>query len=528
MGRPLLGSQALSSSLFADASNFEQRFVESYDQVETIVSALKTLGMRVVLTSGSFDIIHEGHSMYLEAARGFGDFLIVGLDSDDKIRSRKGPDRPAVPQMERLRMVTHQRGVGLVTLKGADHPRWAADQGRRARTCWSPPRTPTPRRRSPSWRPATAAGSRSWSGWRRSAPRPGCAGSSSASPSRTPSPRPPDRVRTDDELGRAGRSEAASALPARHPPRLRGLLRPAPRRRQRAAARRRLPAEFPSLAKDIRALPADRAARYLRAARPGREMRVIEPADLPAAVTGDPLVLPDEEIIRALAAQHDLGRGRTLVFDPTFLRWDREWSRAQRPARFDGPIAAGDLPRGLIARARELAGRSSDWWRQVGAIAVRGADLLGYGLEPAPPDRVLALRRRRPAGRLQPRGPRPTCAPPSTPRRPSSPRAARDGVSLRGADLYVTTFPCPACARLIAEAGLRPVLLRRARTRCSTARTCCAPPGSSCSGSIRRSRSDPDRAAAFPRKRLAHVRLARAWNASAETPPRHGSRYRTR
>ena len=46
--------------------------------------------MRVVLTSGSFDIIHEGHSMYLEAARGFGDFLIVGLDSDEKIRARKG------------------------------------------------------------------------------------------------------------------------------------------------------------------------------------------------------------------------------------------------------------------------------------------------------------------------------------------------------------------------------------------------------------------------------------------------------
>jgi rfaE bifunctional protein nucleotidyltransferase chain/domain len=121
---PLLGSQALSSSLFADASNFEQRFVESYGQVATIVGALKTLGLRVVLTSGSFDIIHEGHSMYLEAARRFGDFLIVGLDSDDKIRDRKGPGRPAVPQMERLRMVTHQRGVGLVTLKNLRDPRW--------------------------------------------------------------------------------------------------------------------------------------------------------------------------------------------------------------------------------------------------------------------------------------------------------------------------------------------------------------------------------------------------------------------
>jgi|GEM_PF-120375 D-glycero-beta-D-manno-heptose 1-phosphate adenylyltransferase len=123
-GRPLLGAQELTSSLFADASNFELRFVESYDQIETIVCALKTLGLRVVLTSGSFDIIHEGHSMYLEAARRFGDFLIVGLDSDEKIRARKGQGRPAVPQMERLRMVTHQRGVGLVTLKGAQHPRW--------------------------------------------------------------------------------------------------------------------------------------------------------------------------------------------------------------------------------------------------------------------------------------------------------------------------------------------------------------------------------------------------------------------
>jgi len=124
-GRPLLGSQELSSSLFADASNFELRFVESYDQIETIVGALKTLGLRVVLTSGSFDIIHEGHSMYLEAARRFGDFLIVGLDSDDKIRSRKGEGRPAVPQMERLRMVTHQRGVGMVTLKRTSDPKWA-------------------------------------------------------------------------------------------------------------------------------------------------------------------------------------------------------------------------------------------------------------------------------------------------------------------------------------------------------------------------------------------------------------------
>jgi D-beta-D-heptose 7-phosphate kinase/D-beta-D-heptose 1-phosphate adenosyltransferase len=113
------------SGLFADASNFELRYVKSYEQISEIVQALRVLGLRVVLTSGSFDILHEGHSMYLEAARGFGDFLIVGLDSDEKLRKRKGPGRPAVPELERLRMVTHQRGVGLVTLKHLDEPKWS-------------------------------------------------------------------------------------------------------------------------------------------------------------------------------------------------------------------------------------------------------------------------------------------------------------------------------------------------------------------------------------------------------------------
>jgi len=114
-----------SSGLFADASNFELRFVPEYDRITEIVAALRVLGLKVVLTSGTFDILHEGHSMYLEAARGFGDFLIVGIDSDKKVRRRKGAWRPAVPELERLRMVTHQRGVGLVTLKQADEDRWA-------------------------------------------------------------------------------------------------------------------------------------------------------------------------------------------------------------------------------------------------------------------------------------------------------------------------------------------------------------------------------------------------------------------
>jgi rfaE bifunctional protein nucleotidyltransferase chain/domain len=118
-------TMAPTNSLFADESNFELRYVQDYTVISEVVNALRVLGMKVVLTSGTFDILHEGHSMYLEAARQFGDFLIVGVDSDEKVRGRKGPWRPAVPEAERLRMLTHQRGVGLVTLKHANEPRWS-------------------------------------------------------------------------------------------------------------------------------------------------------------------------------------------------------------------------------------------------------------------------------------------------------------------------------------------------------------------------------------------------------------------
>lgn len=213
-------------------------------------------------------------------------------------------------------------------------------------------------------------------------------------------------------------------------------------------------AEFPSLGKDIRALDPEHAAGYLRCVLPGAQVRVIEPADLPAAITGDPLVLPDEEILRTLAARHDLGAGRALEFDATFLRWDRDWSRAQRPARFDGEVVVGELPRGLIARAQKLARNSSDWWRQVGAIAVRDGDLLGFAWNQHRPTEYTPYIDGDPRDGFS-RGVRTDLTTAIHAEAAIVAAAARDGISLRGADLYATTFPCPSCARLVAEAGFR-------------------------------------------------------------------------
>src|SRR4051794_38682854 len=88
------------------------------------VANLRGLGQRIVLTSGSFDLIHLGHVKYLARAKALGDVLVVGVDSDQKIRRRKGEDRPLVPEHERLEMLAHQRPVDLLYLKQDADEQW--------------------------------------------------------------------------------------------------------------------------------------------------------------------------------------------------------------------------------------------------------------------------------------------------------------------------------------------------------------------------------------------------------------------
>lgn len=116
---------SISKGIFGAASNFEDRYIRDFERLQELAAHWKALGLKIVLTSGSWDMIHEGHALYLEMARGLGDLLVVGVDSDEKIRARKGPERPIVPQDERLRMLSHLRPVDVVALKEGDYEKWA-------------------------------------------------------------------------------------------------------------------------------------------------------------------------------------------------------------------------------------------------------------------------------------------------------------------------------------------------------------------------------------------------------------------
>ncbi len=115
---------SINNSIFGQEANFNKRYISDYKKLCEVITHCKGLGMKVVLTQGSYDMLHIGHARYIEEAKRHGDLLVVGVDSDEKIRFRKGPERPIVPQEERLEMVAHLRPVDVVVLKEQNHPRW--------------------------------------------------------------------------------------------------------------------------------------------------------------------------------------------------------------------------------------------------------------------------------------------------------------------------------------------------------------------------------------------------------------------
>jgi len=84
--------------------------------------------MKRVYTYGAFDLLHPGHIKLLERAKTLGDFLIVGIVSDDAIKKLKGSDRPIQSQQDRAFIIENINCVDEVILQdGYDPSRYLKD-----------------------------------------------------------------------------------------------------------------------------------------------------------------------------------------------------------------------------------------------------------------------------------------------------------------------------------------------------------------------------------------------------------------
>lgn len=101
---------------------------QTADKIKDIQEAEKLRGQwkidrkKVVFTNGCFDILHLGHIDYLERARGLGEKLIIGLNTDASVTRIKGPERPLNKEEARGRMLAALEFVDMVVYFSEDTP----------------------------------------------------------------------------------------------------------------------------------------------------------------------------------------------------------------------------------------------------------------------------------------------------------------------------------------------------------------------------------------------------------------------
>jgi dCMP deaminase len=222
---------------------------------------------------------------------------------------------------------------------------------------------------------------------------------------------------------------------------------------------RDLYADYRPLAKDVRALDPRDAAAALQAWDIASSVAVLD--ELTAgrlATEGAPLILPAEDVSYQVVERHF---PRAAVrYDPVFLRWDKTKTVQMLDPRPERVVSEDDAYGALAQAAEDVAARSIDWWRQVGA-ALRFAD--GTVRAAANVHHPHALS---PYAQGDPRsnftqGVELELSTATHAEAALIAQAARDGHATAGGEIYVTDFPCPPCAKLIANAGLRRLYYRR-------------------------------------------------------------------
>jgi D-beta-D-heptose 7-phosphate kinase/D-beta-D-heptose 1-phosphate adenosyltransferase len=123
-----LGTAVLAPSelLAAFKAHSEARAPEKWladrEIVARVGAQLRADGRRIVFANGCFDVLHAGHVQLLQAARGFGDVLVVGLNTDDSVRRLKGPARPVSGLEDRVAVLSALAAVDAVCAFGEDTP----------------------------------------------------------------------------------------------------------------------------------------------------------------------------------------------------------------------------------------------------------------------------------------------------------------------------------------------------------------------------------------------------------------------
>ena len=96
--------------------------IENSD-LDSQIKQLKEQKNSIVFTNGCFDLLHKGHIDLLNKASTYGDILIVGLNSDNSVKTLKGKDRPIENEITRSKKLLEVSIVDFVIIFNSETPK---------------------------------------------------------------------------------------------------------------------------------------------------------------------------------------------------------------------------------------------------------------------------------------------------------------------------------------------------------------------------------------------------------------------
>ena len=81
---------------------------------------MEVIMYKTVFVNGTFDVLHRGHLDLLNYAKSLGEYVVVGIDSDERVRKMKGRTRPINRLMDRAHMLANLKAVDEVRFFGND------------------------------------------------------------------------------------------------------------------------------------------------------------------------------------------------------------------------------------------------------------------------------------------------------------------------------------------------------------------------------------------------------------------------
>ncbi len=187
-------------------------------------------------------------------------------------------------------------------------------------------------------------------------------------------------------------------------------------------------------------------------------VEILEEGNLEVLKEFDEFVISNDDVLKDIAEKYLVGK--TVSYDTTFLRWNKMNSVTNNPVDSDIEVSEKEFDKQMMGLAQEDAEKSSDWWRRVGATLIKDGKIIlkahnshavtenTHYIDGEPRSNFNAGQAIADLVIFQ-HGESSVIS-----------QAAKEGISTQDAEIYVTVFPCPTCAMLIAKAGIKKVYYR--------------------------------------------------------------------